>query len=279
MKHALSFDVEEFFQVANFKAIFPRERWDEVPSRLDVGMRAVLDCLARHDTKATFFFLGWVAERRPDVVRACLAAGHEIASHGYEHAFLDELGADGLEADLERTEHALVAAGAERPTGFRASTFTLTRKTWWAFDVLVRRGYRYDSSVHPVHHPTYGIPDFEPGISVVRAAGGSIVEFPVATLPCLGRNLPVGGGGYFRLLPLALTRAALGSLERRDRPAALYLHPWEFDPAQPRQPASAFQRFRHYLNLERTLPRLEALVQRFRFTTLRAVLEERGHLS
>lgn len=279
MKHALSFDVEEFFQVANFKAIFPRQEWDAVPSRLDVGMRAVLDCLARHDTKATFFFLGWVAERRPDVVRACLAAGHEIASHGYEHAFLEELGEAGLEGDLERTEHALVAAGAERPTGFRASTFTLTRKTWWAFDVLVRRGYRYDSSVHPVHHPTYGIPDFEPGISVVRAGGGSIVEFPVATLPCLGRNLPVGGGGYFRLLPLALTSAALAALERRGRPAALYLHPWEFDPAQPRQPASTFQRFRHYLNLQRTLPRLEALVQRFRFTTLREVLEEHGHLT
>lgn len=279
MKHALSFDVEEFFQVANLKANFPQESWERVPSRLDVGMRAVLDCLARHETRATFFFLGWVAERRADLVRACLAAGHEVASHGYEHKFLDELGPAGLDEDLARTERALVAAGAERPLGFRASTFTLTRKTWWAFDVLVRRGYRYDSSVHPVHHPTYGVPDFEPGISVVRADGGSIVEFPVATLPFLGRNLPVGGGGYFRLLPLALTRAAIASLERRGRPAALYLHPWEFDPGQPRQKTSAFKRFRHYLNLERTLPRLEALVQRFRFTSLREVLEEHGHLS
>ncbi len=279
MKHALSFDVEEFFQVANLTANFPPEQWDAVPSRLDVGMRAVLDCLARHDTRATFFFLGWVAERRPDLVRACLAAGHEVASHGYAHEFLDALGPEGLEEDLARTERALVAAGAPHPLGFRASTFTLTRKTWWAFDVLVRRGYRYDSSVHPVHHPVYGVPDFEPGISVVQAAGGSIVEFPVATLRFLGRNLPVGGGGYFRLLPLAVTRAAIASLERRGRPAALYLHPWEFDPGQPRQKTSAFKSFRHYLNLERTLPRLEALVQRFRFTTLREVLEQRGHLS
>ena len=279
MKHALSFDVEEFFQVANLTANFPRDQWERVPSRLDVGMRAVLECLARHDTRATFFFLGWIAERRPDVVRACLAAGHEVASHGYEHKFLNELGPAGLAADLERTEQALVAAGAPRPTGFRASTFTLTRATWWAFEVLVQRGYHYDSSVHPVHHPTYGVPDFEPGISVVRAAQGTIVEFPVATLPFLGRNLPVGGGGYFRLLPLAVTRAAIAALERRGRPAALYLHPWEFDPQQPRQRTSAFKRFRHYLNLARTLPRLEALIQHHRFTTLREVLVEGGHLA
>lgn len=279
MRHALSFDVEEFFQVANLRANFPMEAWDGVPSRLDLGMDAVLRALARHEAQATFFFLGWVAERRPDLVRRCLAEGHEIASHGYDHRFLDELGPEGLEEDLARTERALVAAGAPPPTGFRASTFTLTRKTWWAFDVLVRRGYTYDSSVHPVRHPTYGVPDFEPGISTVRVAGGAIVEYPVATLPFLGRNLPVGGGGYFRLLPVAVTRRALRALERLDRPAALYLHPWEFDPGQPRQKTSAFKRFRHYLNLERTLPRLEALLGEFRFTSMRAVLEERGALT
>jgi len=279
MRHALSFDVEEFFQVANLRESFAPEQWDSVPSRLDVGMRAVLDALARHDARATFFFLGWVAERRPDLVRACRSAGHEVASHGYEHRFLDELGEAGLDVDLERTEHALVAAGADAPIGFRASTFTLTRKTWWAFDVLARRGYRYDSSVHPVRHPTYGVPDFEPGISVVRSAAGPIVEFPVATVRFLGRNWPVGGGGYFRLLPLAVTRSAIASLERAGRPAALYLHPWEFDPGQPRQKTSAGKAFRHYLNLGRTLPRLEALLRRFRFTTLRTVLEDHGHLA
>ncbi|MSR63260.1 MAG: DUF3473 domain-containing protein [Planctomycetes bacterium] len=278
MKHALSFDVEEFFQVANLRDNFPPQQWDAVPSRLDVGMEAVLACLARHGARATFFFLGWVAERRPDLVHKCLAGGHEIASHGYAHKFLDELGPGGLDQDLERTERALVAAGATRPLGFRASTFTLTRQTWWAFEILARRGYLYDSSIHPVHHPTYGVPDFEPGISVVASPAGSIVEFPVATVRCLGRNLPVGGGGYFRLLPLAVTRAAIASLERRGRPAALYLHPWEFDPGQPRQATSAFKRFRHYLNLERTLPRLEALVQRFRFAGLHEVLREQGRL-
>jgi polysaccharide deacetylase family protein (PEP-CTERM system associated) len=275
--HGLSFDVEEYFQVANFAGHFPRERWDDIPSRLDVGMDALLDCLARHDTRATFFFLGWVAERRPDLVRRCLEGGHEIASHGYGHAFLQDLGPKAFEDELERTEQALEAAGAPRPIGFRASTFTLTRGTWWAFDVLVRRGYRYDSSVHPIRHPTYGVPDFEPGISTVQASGGEIVEFPVATLPLGGRNWPVGGGGYFRLLPGWVTRRAVARLERLGRPVALYLHPWEFDPGQPRVPASWTRRFRHYLNLDRTLTRLERLVGTFRFDTMRAALAARGH--
>jgi polysaccharide deacetylase family protein (PEP-CTERM system associated) len=279
VRHALSFDVEEYFQVANLRAAFPQAEWERIPSRLDVGMRTVLDLLARHGARATFFFLGWVAERRPDLVRACLAAGHEIASHGYAHEFLGELGPEGLAEDLARTERALAAAGAPPPAGFRASTFTLTRATWWAFDELARRGYRYDSSVHPVRHPTYGVPDFEPGISVVASAHGPIVEFPPATLRFLGRNWPVGGGGYFRLLPLAATRAALAALERRDRPAAFYLHPWEFDPDQPRQRVAPLKAFRHYLNLGRTRARLEALLRRFSFASLRSVLEERGHLA
>ncbi len=276
--HALTFDVEEYFHVANLQARFPRSGWDEVPSRLDVGMQAILGCLARHEVCATFFFLGWVAERHADLVRRCLDAGHEVASHGFEHRFLDELGPERFERDLERTEEALQAAGAPRPIGFRASTFSLTRETWWAFELLVRRGYRYDSSIHPVHHPVYGMPDFEAGISEVETEAGCIVEFPVATWPFLGRNLPVGGGGYFRLLPGAATRAALASLERRGRRAALYLHPWEFDPDQPRHPAPLVKRFRHYLNLKRTLPRLERVLARFRFGTMRAALEQGGYL-
>jgi polysaccharide deacetylase family protein (PEP-CTERM system associated) len=279
MHHALSFDVEEYFQVANLRDHFAREDWDRVPSRLDVGMDAIFGALERHDAHATFFFLGWIAERRPDLVRRCLEGGHEVASHGFEHAFLQDLGREGLEADLARTEEALAAAGAPAPRGFRASTFTLRRDTWWAFDVLVERGYRYDSSVHPVRHPLYGIPDFEPGVSTVEVASGSILEFPVATWRFAGRNLPVGGGGYFRLLPARLTMAAIAGLERRGRPAALYLHPWEFDPDQPRCPASALQRFRHTLNLRRTLPRLERVLERFRFDTFERVLAEQGELS
>lgn len=281
MLHALSFDVEEYFQVANLREHFPdTASWERADSRLHVGMERILGALERHGARATFFFLGWIAERHPQWVRACLEGGHEVASHGYEHLFLGDIGRQDLGRDLERTERALQAAGAPRPEGFRASTFTLTRETWWAIDVLVERGYRYDSSVHPVSHPTYGIPDFEPGISRVQASDGrELVEFPVATLPLGRRNLPVGGGGYFRLLPGAVTRGALRALERRGRPAALYLHPWEFDPDQPRLPAPALKRFRHYLNLDRTLPRLERLCAEFRFGTMREVLAEGGHLA
>lgn len=271
--HAISFDVEEFFQVANLRGHFERKDWDGVPSRLSVGMDRILDSLERHDAHATFFFLGWIAERHPHYVQRVLERGHEVASHGYEHLFLWDMTREHLVEDLARTERALMAAGAPRPIGFRASTFTLTRSTWWAFDVLAERGYRYDSSVHPVRHPVYGVPDFEPGISVVKTEAGSLVEFPVSTYAFAGRNLPVGGGGYFRLLPGAVTRAAVRSLERKGRPASLYLHPWEFDPEQPRCPAPAFKRWRHYLNLDRTLPRLDALLGQFRFGSLREVLE------
>ncbi|MEO6711580.1 MAG: XrtA system polysaccharide deacetylase [Planctomycetota bacterium] len=276
--HAISFDVEEFFQVANLRGHFARDDWDSVPSRLSIGMDRILAALERRGAHATFFFLGWIAERHPQYVQRVLEAGHEVASHGYEHLFLWDMNRAELVEDLARTERALVAAGAPRPIGFRASTFTLTRKTWWAFDVLVERGYRYDSSVHPVRHPVYGVPDFEPGISRVDAAGGSVVEFPVSTWPFLGRNLPVGGGGYFRLLPGRITRAAVRSLESRGQPASLYLHPWEFDPDQPRCPAPALKRWRHYLNLDRTLPRLEELLASFRFGSLREVLEAEGRL-
>jgi len=276
--HALSFDVEEYFQVANLRHAFARADWESVDSRLSIGMEAILGALDRHGAHATFFFLGWIAEQHPEWVRRCLDAGHEVASHGYEHEFLWDLGPERFEEDLSRTERALVAAGAPKPIGFRASTFTLTEQTWWAFETLARRGYRYDSSVHPVRHPVYGVPDFEPGISTVSTPAGPIVEFPVATWRAFGRNWPVGGGGYFRLLPFAVTRRAFARLEAVGRPGGLYLHPWEFDPEQPRVRAPLSSTFRHRLNLARSLPRLEALISTFRFGSYRDALIESGAL-
>lgn len=276
-RHAISFDVEEYFQVANFTEQFPRAGWDAVESRLDVGMERILKALEKHQTRATFFFLGWIAERAPEWVRRCVDAGHEIASHGYDHQFLWDLGQAGFDQDLERTEQALEAAGAPRPRGFRACTFTITERSWWAFDVLTARGYTYDSSVHPVRHPVYGVPDFEPGISQVEdsSATRSLIEFPVTTYPLAGRNLPAGGGGYFRLYPLALTRAVIRKMESIGRPAAFYFHPWEFDPQQPRVEASWSRKFRHYVGLDKTLPRLEALIAEFDFGTFQDVLDAR----
>jgi len=276
----LSFDVEEYFQVANFSAQFPRRNWPAVESRLDVGMTRILAALERHGARATFFFLGWIAERAPQWVERCLAGGHEIASHGYDHQFLWDLGQDGFARDLERTEEALQAAGAPRPRGFRACTFTITERTWWAFDILTARGYRFDSSVHPVRHPLYGVPGFEAGISLVNSSDGSrsIWEFPVSTYPLGGRNFPAGGGGYFRLLPLAVTRALLRKLETLGRPAALYFHTWEFDPEQPRVAAPWSRRFRHYVGLAGALAKLESVLGEFEFGTMGEVLDlhERG---
>mgnify|MGYP002628458159 CR=1 FL=1 len=276
--HAISFDVEEYYQVANLRQNFPKADWDAIPSRLSIGMERILGALEKHNARATFFFLGWIAERHPDWVQRCLEAGHEVASHGYDHDFLWDLGPEGVESDLERTEQVLVAAGAPKPTGFRASTFTLTRETFWAMDILARRGYRYDSSVHPVRHPTYGIRDFEPSPSLVKTKEGDLVEFPVSTRKIFGRNFPVGGGGYFRLYPGALIRSSVANLEARGRPACLYLHPWEFDPEQPRAKTSATKAFRHYVGLNKTLPRLEALLAQFQFVGLEEALEESGDL-
>jgi polysaccharide deacetylase family protein (PEP-CTERM system associated) len=276
--HSMSFDVEEWFQVANHSHACPRERWDEFESRVEPAMGRILDLLERRDCRATMFFLGWIAERHPDLVRRCLDAGHEVASHGYDHRFLGELGPEGLHADLQRTEEALAAAGAPKPRGFRASTFTLNRETWWAFDVLLERGYTYDSSVHPIRHPTYGVPGFEPAISRVDLDGGSMVEFPVSTFPMLGRNWPVGGGGYFRLLPGPVQRSLIASLERRGRATATYLHPWEFDPEQPLVKASLSKRFRHRVGLGRTLDRLDAFLERFPCESMENVLGRSGFL-
>ena len=278
-KHAVSFDVEEYFQVANLRANFPKAEWDSIDSRLDVGMQRILDVLQKTNSRATFFFLGWIAERYPKWVTRCLEGGHEIASHGYDHDFLWDLGPEGAAADFVRTEAALEAAGAPMPRGFRASTFTLTERTLWAFDLLVERGYSYDSSVHPVTHPTYGIPNFEPGISEVTRPGGSLVEFPVSTKRLFGRNLPMGGGGYFRLYPGSLIRSHVGALDKRGESACLYLHPWEFDPEQPRVKTGALASFRHYVGLDKTLRKLEALLTRFEFVSLEEALLSQGALT
>ncbi|MBX3465251.1 MAG: DUF3473 domain-containing protein [Planctomycetes bacterium] len=274
--HALSVDVEDWFQVLNMASVVDRSTWERIELRCGDATRRLLDLFARREQKATFFFLGWIAERLPQLVADVAAAGHEIGSHGYDHRLLPDLGREGFAADLERTASILHGVTGARPTSFRACTWSIGRRTPWAIDELVRAGVTLDSSIQPVRHPDYGVPRAATTPYRLLAAGGEVVEFPPLTWDVAGRHLPVGGGGYLRLFPLALLRAGLRQKERADVPGCLYLHPWEVDPGQPRQRLGGLRGFRHYVNLSRTHAKLDRLLQQYRFGGLAAALAQRG---
>jgi polysaccharide deacetylase family protein (PEP-CTERM system associated) len=274
--HALSVDVEDWFQVLNMAHVVDRSEWDRFELRCGDSTRRLLDLFARRGARATFFFLGWVAERMPDLVREVAAAGHEVGSHGYDHRMLPDLGEAGFAADVERTAGILQGITGRRPTAFRACTWSVTARTPWAPAVLARSGIRTDSSIQPVRHPDYGVPGAPVSPWRLETGDGSMVEFPPLTLQCLGRRLPVGGGGYLRLFPVALLRAGLRQQEAHGMPGCIYLHPWEVDPDQPRRQLGLFRGFRHYVNLRRTLAKLDALLQETRFLGLEEVLAQRG---
>lgn len=276
LHHALSVDVEDWFQVLNMAHVVPRADWDRLPLRCGDAMRRLLELFARRNTKATFFCLGWIAERLPELVREVRAAGHEIGSHGYDHQLLPELGREGFRADLARTAGILEQITGARPTAFRACTWSIGRRTPWAVAELLAAGVTVDSSIQPVRHPDYGVPGAPTTPYRLAEDGGELLEFPPLTWDVLGRHLPVGGGGYLRLLPLALLRAGLRQKERLGVPGCIYLHPWEVDPEQPRQRLGGLRGFRHYVNLSRTLGKLDRLLQEFPFTSLGAALAQRG---
>lgn len=267
MRNALTVDVEEHFQVHNFEKIFDRKDWDKQESRVAANTRRVLSILKEKDTKATFFVLGWVADRHPDVVREIVEQGHELATHGYDHQLIYRQTPKEFEQDIARSLDAIAKALANgggskleaRPIGYRAPAFSITKKSLWALDVLRDAGFRYDSSIFPLAaHDRYGIP--EAGRFAKRLEGG-LWEFPVSTVRIASKNLPVAGGGYFRLLPAWVTEKAIGHINGEGHPAVVYLHPWEFDPEQPRvEGATLLSRFRHYVNLAQTGDKLRALL-------------------
>ena len=279
--HAISFDVEEFFQVANLRGHFAKDAWDGVPSRLDLGMHAVLLCLARHGAHATFFFLGWVAERRPDLVRRCLAEGHEVASHGYDHDPVHKMTPESFCEDARRTRLVLESLSGSPVLGYRAPSFSITTKTLWALDALLDAGYAYDSSIFPIRRPDYGIPGADRAPHAARTPSGrSIAEFPLTVANFLGRAIPVSGGGYFRMFPFAVTRWGFAKANREGRPAVFYLHPWEIDASQPclRHKTGPIGSFRHYVGLKRAAGKLEKLLAAFPFRPMREILAELGLL-
>ncbi|MGB7737534.1 MAG: XrtA system polysaccharide deacetylase [Steroidobacteraceae bacterium] len=276
MLNALSFDIEDYFQVAALSAAVSRSSWESVPRRVDGNTQLLLDTLAPSNTRATFFFLGWVAEREPQLVRRVVAAGHEVACHGYSHRLVYEQSPAEFREETLRSK-ALLEDQAQVPVlGYRAASYSITRRSLWALDTLVEAGFVYDSSIFPVRHDIYGIPEAPRAPHLIQRAGGGLVEFPPSTAQLPGVRLPVAGGGYFRIFPYGVTRWAVRRVNAEGLPFIFYLHPWEVDPGQPRVRANWLSRFRHYTNLARCEARLKKLLVEFQFAPAREVLEAHG---
>lgn len=249
-----------------------REDWSSRPTRLASSIEALLETLDRHNARATFFVLGWIAEHRPEVVRIIAAAGHEIASHGFWHERVTALDREGFREDVRSAKHALEDLIAAEVVGYRAPSFSIIPGWEWAFDVLIEEGYKYDSSLFPIRRPGYGYPDSPRMPHVIHRPAGRLAEFPLATTSIFRYPVPAAGGGYLRQFPLAIIRRAFREASERFEPATFYIHPWEIDPGQPRLPVSALNRLRHYRGLGSTLERIELILKEFSFATIASYL-------
>jgi polysaccharide deacetylase family protein (PEP-CTERM system associated) len=272
--HALSVDLEEHFQVSNFEHLIERSAWADQPSRVADSARRMLDIFDESGSRATFFVLGWVAERQPALVREIAARGHEIACHGYGHEIVYEIGPDRFRDDLKRARAAIEDAVGTRLEGYRAPSFSITERSLWALEILAEEGFRFDSSIFPIRHYRYGIPGFGRHPVELRLPNGlSLQEFPLTTLEVGPMRLPLAGGAYLRFFPPSLFRWGLRRLEDSGEASVLYLHPWEIDPEQPRLPASWKVRVNHYFNLHRVEERVRGLLEHSVFQPIGRVLE------
>jgi polysaccharide deacetylase family protein (PEP-CTERM system associated) len=281
MLNALTIDVEDYYHVSGFEAVIRRADWDSYESRVEGNTNRLLDLLDAHHTRATFFVLGWVAERHPHLVRAIHARGHEVASHGYAHQRVYTQSPAQFRQETQHSLRLLEDLIGDRIHGYRAASYSITKESLWALDILGEEGFTYDSSIFPIRHDRYGIPGYPRFCHVLDGhGGGRLIEFPISTMRVAGTNVPIAGGGYFRLFPYGLISWGLRSINHRERqPALIYLHPWEIDPAQPRIQAGAVARFRQYVNLQKTEARLCRLLQDFRFGTLLDVLRQQQLLA
>jgi polysaccharide deacetylase family protein (PEP-CTERM system associated) len=274
--NAMTVDVEDYFHVSVFDGVIPRHTWDRLDSRVCANTERLLRIFEATGVRATFFVLGWVAERFPSLVGEIAAAGHEIASHGYGHRLVYDLTPAAFRDDVRRSKDLLESAIGQPIYGYRAPSYSVTARSLWALDVLIDEGFRYDASIFPIHHDRYGIPT-SPRHPYLLQREYSLLEAPGSTVQWGPFNLPVAGGGYFRILPYAWTRWGINRLNEVERaPAIFYLHPWEIDPEQPRLPAPPLSRFRHYFNLSKTETRLRALLNDFKFSTMASVLRRAG---
>jgi polysaccharide deacetylase family protein (PEP-CTERM system associated) len=261
-------DVEDYFQVVAFETLVRRADWDRYPSRVVESTGRLLDLLAERGVRGTFFTLGWIARKFPSLVSRIAGAGHEVASHGDWHRRVSQLDVAGFRAELRDSKAALEDAGGQPCLGYRAPSFSVVPGGEWAFEVMLEEGYRYDSSLFPVRRPDYGYPAAPEGPCLLDCPSGTLLELPLATTRLLGVRLPAAGGGYLRQLPLALHRRAFGAADRAGVSAMFYVHPWEYDADQPRLPCGPITSFRHYRNLDQTWPRMTALLDEFRFTSV-----------
>jgi polysaccharide deacetylase family protein (PEP-CTERM system associated) len=277
VRNALTVDVEDYFQVSAFAPHIARTAWDSMPCRVERNVDAILSILAEHDARATYFVLGWIAERYPEMVRRISREGHEIASHGYGHQRATEQSGDVFRQDVIRAKCLLEDITGSPVHGYRAPSFSIGHSNLWALECLREAGHRYSSSVYPIHHDHYGMPD-APRFAFYPEGAGGILELPVTTVRLFNRNLPAGGGGYFRLLPYSASRWCLRRVNTVDRqPCVFYFHPWEIDPGQPRQKGISLKtRFRHYVNISAMERRIRALCRDFQWDRIDRLFLERA---
>lgn len=272
--NAMSIDVEDYFHVSVFDGLVPRSQWDRMESRVEANTMRLLAIFDEYGVRSTFFVLGWVGRRFPKLVGAIARAGHEVASHGYAHRLVYDQTPAAFRSDVRRAKDVIEQAAGRAVSGYRAPSYSITPRSLWALDILAEEGYAYDSSIFPIRHDRYGIPVSGRRPYRIDRGARSIIEIPGSTTAVGPVNLPIAGGGYFRLLPYGWTRwgiSRVNSTERR--PVVFYLHPWEIDPGQPRLQAGRLGRLRHYRNLDKTEARLRQLLTDFRFDAIDAVVE------
>ncbi len=278
MAIALTVDVEDYFQVSAFESSIDSSTWDTMPHRVSQNTHKILDIFDEYSLKSTFFVLGWVAERYPDVVRRMAQEGHEVCCHGYNHGRITTMTREQFTKDVSDARKLLQDLSGQAVEGYRAPSYTITPKTLWALDVLIETGFRYDSSIFPIHHDVYGMPGAQRFPHVLHREHGSLKEFPPSTLELtfLGKKLtlPFSGGGYLRLLPVSFMSKGFSHLQKQGNASTLYFHPWEIDPNQPRMQGPLKSRFRHYINLATTESKLRYLFKRHSFAPMGQVLNE-----
>jgi polysaccharide deacetylase family protein (PEP-CTERM system associated) len=278
--NAMTIDVEDYFHVSVFDGVLPRAEWNTFESRVSANTERLLQIFEEYEVRATFFVLGWVAERFPDLVRDIAGRGHEIASHGYAHRLIYDQTPAAFREDVRRAKALLEEACGREVAGYRAPSYSITPRSLWALDILLEEGYRYDSSIFPIRHDRYGIPVSERQPYPIERPKGTLIEVPASTARVGPLNLPIAGGGYFRILPYSWTYWGISRVNRLEaRPVVFYLHPWEIDSAQPRLKAGRLGAFRHYRNLDETESRLRRLLADFAFGRMDAlVAQARQHM-